>query len=226
MARVDPLALDPEGVSLHQLATFVAGSDLLAEALAHSPLFTLAREGSVARAEWIATAPEEPVPYPLGRVTLHARGILLEGFAESRIAELRRHLDPLGPLRISADETRAFRLEELLREPARAFHPVEEGSPVSPTVRDVARWYLRAGWTYQPCPELDDRPPYVVAQTGRGQKRIAALIDGLAPKLRERYRDFPDFPAEELRALLLPLPAPAPPPEVRRPRVSRAPRRS
>lgn len=226
MAREDPLTLDPENVSLHQLATFVIGSDLLAEAMAKSSLFAQHPDDNSATWEWIATGPEETLPYPLGRVTLHKRGILLEGFAESRIREMTRHLDALGPLRISADETRAFRLEDLLREPKRALHPLEESRGRVPAARDVALWYLRSGWTYQPCPDLDGRPPYAAAQTGRGLKRMAGVIENLPARLKERYPDFPRFDADELRRLLLPLPAPAPSPEADTPRVPRAPRRA
>jgi len=226
MTRVDPLALDSRGVSLHQLATFVIGAGALSEALERSPLFALGKIGDIWVAEWFAMAPEETLPYPLGRVTLHPRGILLEGFAESRLEEMTRHLDALGPLRITADETRAFRLEELLAEPERALQSREPVRGGDAGGRALARWYLRAGWTYQPCAELDDRPPYVVAQTGRGRKRIEALLDGLPARLEERYPGFPRFEPDELRRLLIPLPAPAPSPPAEAPHASRAPRRA
>lgn len=223
MAPIDRLLLADDVVTLHQVATFVKGSASLADAVQASPLFDAeALEGGL-RAEWIALGPDEPLPFPLGRLTVHAGGVLLEGFAETRVHELRRELDRLAPVRLRVDETRAFRLEDLLIDPGRAMHPLEEAAGGKPSREGIARWYLRAGWPFRPCDALDGRPPYVAAQTGRGRARLESLLEDLGPELARRYAGFPDFDPETLHEMLLePKPKPAPTPRSRRRAPGRA----
>ncbi|MBZ0267015.1 hypothetical protein K8I85_02565 [bacterium] len=212
MVPIDRLMLAEGVVTLHQIATFVKEPAPLADAIDASPMFDAeGAEGGGVRVEWIALDPDEPVPFPLGRATIHPGGVLLEGFAESRVVELRRELDRLGPVRLTVDETRAFRLEDLLIDPARAMHPLEEAAGKAPTREDIARWYLRAGWPFQPCEALDGRTPYTAVQTGRGRARLEALLEDLGPELARRYPGFPDFDPETLHELLLePRPRPKP----------------
>lgn len=203
MAPIDRLLLSDDVVTLHQVATFVNDPAPLADAVQASPLFDTEAADDGLRAEWIALGPDEPVPFPLGRATIHAGGVLLEGFAEARVHELRRELDRLASVRLSVDETRAFRLEDLLIDPGRAMHPLEDAAGRKPSREDVARWYLRAGWTFRPCEALDGRPPYVAAQTGRGRARLESLLEDLGPELARRYAGFPDFDPETLHEMLL-----------------------
>jgi hypothetical protein len=223
MVPIDRLLLAENGVTLHQIATFVKEPAPLADAVEASPLFDAESADGGMRAEWIALAPDEPVPFPLGRVTIHAGGVLLEGFAEARVDELRRALDALAAVPLTVDETRAFKLEDLLVDPGRAMHPLEEAAGAPPSRDDVARWYLRAGWPFQPCDALDGRTPYAAAKTGRGRARLEALLEELGPELARRYAGFPDFDPETLHELLLePKPKPKSAPRSRRRAPGRA----
>ena len=83
----DPWALDAESVAWHQQHTFVAEPRTFAERIAGSERFRteLAGDGWGV-ADWILPSDEaEPSPFPLGRVTFHREGILLEAFSEARL---------------------------------------------------------------------------------------------------------------------------------------------
>ncbi|GJM45610.1 MAG: hypothetical protein DHS20C21_24520 [Gemmatimonadota bacterium] len=210
----DPWALDAKRATFHQMATFVVWPHSLVAAVAASPLFEIRERDDVVRAEWMAASLDEPSAYPLGRITLHSNGVVLDAFSEERIADLQRAVDGLGSWRVTADETRAFSLEDLLANPAAVLHPVEESRGRAPTARDVAVWYLRAGWTFQPNPALNGRAPHIAARTGRGWTQLKGLLPELAARLPEDHSGFPRFDPEELELLLLPgAPAPSPTPD-------------
>lgn len=201
---VDPLALDPRFVAVHQLATFVVEPRTVGRALSDSPLFAVETAAPVVRGEWHTLPDGEELTFPLGRVTVHPDGLLLEAFSEERIAALRRHIDAFGAQRATPDETRALPLDEAFREPARLLHPLEDAEGAEPSARDLARWFLRAGWPDLPNEHLDGRTPRRLLETGRGVARLESLLAELPDLLKAEWPAFPRFDPEELREILLP----------------------
>lgn len=206
----DPLALDAATLSVHQIATFVVAPHSLVEALGASPLFTLVEDSGVARAEWMGFSVDESLAFPLGRITVHPQGILLDAFSEERVRELTRRVDSLGSWRVTPDETRAIRFEDAVAEPERLMHPLAESEGRNPSARDLGAWYLRAAWPFLPCDGLRGRTPQIAAQTGRGRDAVIKLLADLGLDLREVIPGFPLFDFEEIRDLLFPEPTPAP----------------
>jgi hypothetical protein len=135
----DPLALDPEDAAWHQLHTFVPEPRTFLERLAASPLFHGLPRRGWGRAEWVRpSASVGRAAFPLGRVTVHAGGILLETFSESRLDALLRCANALGAGKLTADETRAFRLDHLLAHPDALMQPPAAALARGHALREIA----------------------------------------------------------------------------------------
>lgn len=212
----DALRLDPDVVAWHQSQSFVTEPETFADRLQASPLFLGEFRRGRGRADWIRLDDEADVlPFPLGRVTVHDEGVLLEAFAEERMTALRARVQDLNAGTFTADETRAFPLRFALQNPGALAQPLEEKRGEALDRRDVARTWLRMAWPFIPRADLGDRPPVSVLGTGRGDEAVAALLPVLAAELAA-VPDFPRLAVEELRAILF---APAEP----RPSPARAP---
>ena len=124
---IDPLTLDPDGIAFHQLVTFSLSPPPLADHLERSPLFELRRYERSSQAEWVRwTSEHERSPYPFGRVTIFAQGVLLEAFSEKRIRALRDRVDAVSAWQVSADERRIYQLPDVIEEPIVIFQPSRE----------------------------------------------------------------------------------------------------
>lgn len=218
----DPLALDPDGVAWHQLHTFAAEPRTFLERLAASPLFGGVLRDDWGSVEWIRpVADAERCPFPLGRVTVHPGGILVETFSEERLVALRRHASALGAGPVTADETRAFRLEHLLAHPDSLLEPLHDADAPARTPREIAEHWLRMAWPFFPREDLGGRAPYVVVESARGRAEWELILRGLPAELAA-IPGFPRFTSRALVNLLSPArPVAAPvstPPTLRSPR--------
>jgi hypothetical protein len=214
----DPWALDPAGAAWHQHHTFATEPRTFAERLSASCWFSGGPRHTWGTADWVLAAEDEdPSPFPLGRVTVHPAGILLEAFSEERLSALARRANELGGGRLTADETRTFRLEHVLARPSALLDPLSELSGRAPDARAVARAYLAMAWPFFPREDLDGRAPFRLSATARGRTILARVIPKLPGELAA-IPGFPRFTTRSLRALLLPgtlggvLPAPIVPP--------------
>ena len=219
----DALRLEPDVVAWYQIQSFVAEPRRFAAGLTASPLFRdLLRRGQGA-AEWIRHDTEDDIlPFPLGRATVHAGGVLLEAFSEERVQTLRhvvQHLGGGGAL--TADETRVFRLETALAHPDALLAPLQERRGATLDERGVARTWLRMAWPFLPRADLGDRLPVTLLATGRGRMALEKLLPEL-PRELSAIADFPSMTLQELHDLLLPAAEPTPPPT--RPKRIGAPR--
>ena len=207
MRRSDPgdaLRLDPDVVAWHQLQSFVAEPRRFADGLSTSPLFRDALRRGRGSAEWIRYDDEDDVlPFPLGRVTVHAGGVLLEAFSEERVHALQHCVQGLAAGRLAADEIRVFRLETALLNPDALLQPLRGRRGGALDERDVAIMWLRMAWPFIPREDLGDRVPVTLLATGRGRMALEALLPGL-PRELEAISDFPPMTPEELRRVLLP----------------------
>lgn len=216
----DALRLEPDVVAWHQQQSFVADPGVFAERLALSPLFSGEFRRGRGRAEWVRLDDEaDDLPFPLGRVTVHDAGILLEAFSEARIVLLRARVQALGAGTFAPDETRTFPLEAALAHPAGLLQPLEEKRGSRLEVRDVAEAWLRMAWPFIPRPDLGNRPPAALPPTERGRGALESVLGAL----RAELADIPAFPVpseEALRRLVVPRTgAPESTPPRLRPRV-------
>jgi len=180
----DPLAMDPDAVAWHQLHTFATESHTFLERLVASPLF-----GGVLRHDWGTVEWNRPRPdaercaFPLGLVTVHAGGLLLEAFSEERLGELRRHACELGAGPVTADETRAFRLEHVLAHPDALFQPLQPTPRAVPTAREIAARWLTMAWPFLPREDLQGRAPHEVLGKEGDRTHLIRVLDGLPAEL-------------------------------------------
>ena len=117
------MALERDEIAFHQVLTFAPEPFSLGEALLESPLFHVQIRDRGAQAEWIQFCAEEgPSPFPLGRVTLHEQGILLETFNEDRTGVLRERVNSLGSWQVTLDQVRLFQVQDAI---GVACHPSE-----------------------------------------------------------------------------------------------------
>ncbi|MGH2571733.1 MAG: hypothetical protein ACRDGR_10930, partial [bacterium] len=139
-ARIDPNAIRPGDVELHQVVSLGPSPPALAESLERSPLFAVRRCAAEIVAEWVRWTPEhDRSPFPYGRVTVHGDGVLLEAFSDGRIRALRDRVDALSAWQVAADERRIFQLQNLLDAPVVVFG---EAHPS----RHAAALFLRMAW--------------------------------------------------------------------------------
>jgi hypothetical protein len=206
--RVDPTAIRPGDVELHQIVSLGASHPSLAEHFARSTLFAVRRGPHSTVAEWVRwTHEHERSPFPYGRVTVHGDGVLLEAFSDGRIRALRDRVDSLSAWQVAADERRIFQLPDVLDASIVVFgepHPA----------RHAAALFLRMAWPFLPREDLAGRTPASVVGTGRGRASLEAILERLPRELKLGDPRFPAFSAEELLRLLLPEePAPTNAPE-------------
>ena len=211
---MESLQLERDGLVFHQLMTFAPGPVSVAEELERSPLFDVEPLDGGARAEWIRyTEEDERFFFPLGRIAVHPQGLLLETYSELRMAELRRRVDGLGILRITADQFRLLNAGDAIRRPSGLLQPLEELEERELTRHDVARTYLRMAWPFFARADLSGRCPYQILGTGRGRASLEAVLEKLPVELERWDPRFPVFDPEELRELLMPsertIPAPS-----------------
>ncbi len=200
----DALRLEPDAVAWHQSQSFVAEPGTFAERLEASPLFRGAFRRGRGRAEWIRLDDEADVlPFPLGLVTVHDDGVLLEAFSEERMAALCARVQDLNAGTFTPDETRAFPVELALANPGALVRPLEEKRGEVTDARAVAEVWLRMAWPFLPHAELGGRLPVSVLATGRGRDAVERLLPALAAELSARP-GFPRLSPEILRAVLLP----------------------
>ena len=205
----DPLRLDPDGLAFHQASTFAAAPLTLTEALERSPLFEVEYMDRAARAEWVRHGPEsDPTTFPLGIITLHASGVLLEAFGDQRMQELHHRVDGLQSFRILADELRILPVSEMIARPRSILAPIATAADRELDSHDTARLYLRMAWPFLARPDLDGRAPHMVARTGRGRREIDSILPYLADQLLVEFPHFPRFEESELREILVPEPEP------------------
>jgi len=203
--HLDPLRLDPDGLAFHQLLTFSPEPPPLAHDLERSPLFTARRFGEAATADWVRWAAEEERSlFPLGRVTLHSQGVLLETFSEGRLQALRDRVDDLSAWKVSSDQLRVFRTEDVIERPSAILQPLQELAGNLLTPRDVAVLYLQMAWPFFPREDLSGRTPATVIHTGRGRTALKAILPKVPAELAREFPGFPDFSESELRHILLP----------------------
>jgi hypothetical protein len=201
--RTDPTVLGGD-LSFHQVVTFSLSPPPLADHLERSLLFEVRRWQHTAQAEWVRwNAEHERSPFPFGRVTIFAQGVLLEAFSERRMKILRDRVDALGAWQVSADERRIYQLPDVIEEPIVIFQPSREPAGRQYTGRDAAELYLRLAWVFLPREDLAGRTPAAVVTTGRGRASLEAILDRLPAELRATDRNFPDYSVEELRSILL-----------------------
>lgn len=200
----DPLALDPEEATWHQLHTFAAEPRTFLERLSASPLFQGAPARGWGRADWVrASGSVGRAAYPLGRITVHEGGVLLDAFSEDRLKALLRCANHLGAGRLTADETRAFRLEHVLAHPDALMQPLPTAPPGARAVREVAGTWLRMAWAFFPRTELQGRAPHVAVRTKRGNEELETVLAVLPSELT-RIPGFPRFTPAALREILIP----------------------
>jgi hypothetical protein len=213
----DPTVLQPAHVALHQLATFTPDHRGRIEALARSPFFRLRPVEHGAVAEWVRISAErDPSSFPLGRISVHPSGLLLEAFSERRMDLLGSAVFESGLGRVRADQLRVFPVAEALGNPKHLAQPLHDLTDDELTAREVAVLYLRMAWTYLPREDLRGRTPESVVGSGRGRAELERIVEGLPRELRSEFPSFPAFSGDELLDLLLPEePAPAPVPASR-----------
>ena len=222
----DPLAMDPDAVAWHQLHTFAAESRTFLERLVTSPLFGGVLRHDWGTVEWIRPRPDaELCAFPLGLVTVHAGGLLLEAFSEERLADLRRHASELGAGPVTADETRAFRLEHVLAHPDALFQPLQPTPRAVPSAREIAGRWLTLAWPFLPREDLQGRAPHAVVGRERGRAQLMRVLEGLPAELAG-IPGFPRFTPRALRTLLLPARSGRVAPPAKLPAPMRSPRRA
>jgi hypothetical protein len=203
--RRDPWALNPDTLSFHQLATFLQDSLSLVDRLEETPFFRVERLARGARVDWLGLLPEEdPLDFPLVRISIHPRGTLLEAFSEDRLNWCRRRIDELGSWRITSDQLRILRVPDAIARPGALLQPIHDLGPDALESREVAEIYLRMAWPFLPREELQGRSPYVAIRTGRGRAAIEEILPQVISEIRRDIPVFPAFELEEIRALLLP----------------------
>jgi hypothetical protein len=205
-ARVlrDPLALDPDDVAWHQLHTFVPEPRTFLERLRESPYFRGAPTRGWGHADWIRLSGTSPCStFPLGRVTVHSGGILLDAFSEARLEAMRRRASTLGGGKLTPDETRSFPLEHVLAHPRALMQPLSVASSPARAVRDVAGAWLRMAWPFLAREDLHGVAPHLVVRARGGAEELATVLEKLPAELA-RIPGFPRFTASALRALVLP----------------------
>ncbi len=199
----DALRLDPDVVAWHQSQSFVAEPGGFAERLEASPLFRGAFRRHRGRAEWIRFDDEsDALAFPLGLVTVHDDGILLDAFSEERMAALCSRVRELGAGAFTPDETRVFPLGHALANPGALARPLEEKRGEVPDAHAVVEVWLRMAWPFLPRPDLGGRLPVSVMTAGRGREAVEQILPALAAELSARP-GFPRFSEEVLRAILL-----------------------
>ncbi|MFN8178443.1 MAG: hypothetical protein U0167_10950 [bacterium] len=200
----DPLALDPDDASWHQLHTFVVEPRTFLERLEASPLFRGAPHRGWGSAEWVrASGSVGRSAFPLGRVTVYPGGILLDAFSEARLSALLRCASALGAGRLTADETRAFRLDHVLAHPDSLLHPLSPAASSGRAVREIATTWLRMAWPFFPREDLEGRAPHVAMRTKRGSEGLDRVLTALPAELAA-IPGFPRFTPLALRAIVLP----------------------
>lgn len=214
----DPTVLQPAHVALHQLATFVPDHHGTIEALERSPFFRLRPVEHGAVAEWIRTSAErDPFWFPLGRISIHPSGLLLETFSERRLDLMGSAAFESGLGRVRADQLRVFPVAEALANPRHLSQPLHDLTEEELTSREVAMLYLRMAWPFLPREDLRGRTPESVMHGGRGRAELERVIEALPRELRSEFPSFPVFSGDELLDLLVPEePVPAPIPARRR----------
>lgn len=199
----DALRLDPDAVAWHQSQSFVAEPGAFADRLQASPLFRGGFRRGRGRAEWIRFDDEsDALAFPLGLVTVHDDGILLEAFSEERMAALGARVRELNAGAFTPDETRVFPVEHALANPGALARPLEERRGETPDAHAVVEVWLRLVWPFLPRPDLGGRLPVSVMAAERGRDAVEQLLPALAAELAARP-GFPRFPEEVLRAVLL-----------------------
>jgi hypothetical protein len=210
----DPTVLQPAQVALHQLATFTPDAHGHIEALERSAHFHVRRVGRGAVAEWMRISAErDPSAFPLGRISVHPAGLLLEAFSERRLDWLGSEAAEAGLGRVRADQVRVFPIAEALANPSHLAQPLHELAEEDLTAREVALSYLRMAWVFLARADLRGRTPESVVRGGRGREALEGIVEGLPRELRAEFPSFPAFSADELLAHLLPeepVPGPAP----------------
>jgi hypothetical protein len=202
--RPDPLALDESDVAWHQHCTFLTEPRTFVERLAGDRRFrTELRADGWGAAEWILLTEEsDPCAFPLGRVTASPVGILLEAFSEARLAALRRAAGSLSAGALSPDETRAFPLATIRKNPRLLLRPLDATGEAW-DAHDVARTWLRFVWPFVARADLGGRAPHALAATAKGRDTLAGLLEGLPDELA-RIPGFPRLTVETLESLILP----------------------
>ncbi len=206
----DPLQLDPAILAFHQVFTFAPAPLTMTEALERSPLFRVEYVDRAARAEWMQLGPEsDPGLFPLGAVTLHTSGVLLEAFGDRHMSDLRRCINGLQSFRVTADELRIVPVSEMIERPQSLMAPIADSEDRDLEGRDTATLYLRMAWPFLTRLDLGGRAPHALVQTGRGRREIESILAGLPAEFVAEFPAFPRFELDELREILLPPPAPA-----------------
>ncbi len=206
----DPLRLEADGLALHQASSFAVAPLTTTEGLERSPLFEVEYIDRAARAEWIRPDVEgDRTVFPLGVVTLHASGVLLEAFGDDRLQRLRRCVDGLQSFRVSPDELRVLPVREMIARPRTLLAPIAAATGHHFDARETARIYLRMAWPFLARPDLDGRAPHVVVRTGRGRREIESILPDLPDEMLAEFPHFPRFDVDELREILIPEPASA-----------------
>ncbi|NNE42833.1 MAG: hypothetical protein HKN12_01370 [Gemmatimonadetes bacterium] len=207
------IGLGPDEVALHQLLTLVPDAGAWAERLAASPLFSVAAVDGGTVAHWMQLSPEhDPAGFPLGRVTLGGFGVLLEAFSEPRLQELVRRVEETGTGRITRDQVRVIPVADAVSEPNHVLQPLQDSRGDALTRREIAAMYLRMAWPFLESEEFGGRRPEAVLHSRGTGESLDSILEGLAPKLRERIPTFPAFAGDELRDLLTaapPIPSPS-----------------
>lgn len=223
-AERDPWALDPGDVAWHQSHTFLVEPHTFAERIVESGRFKseIGREGW-GIADWVP--PDDEAPFPLGRVTVHPGGILLEAFSETRLAALRRSATELGGGALTADETRSFAIAAVFANPTVLMQPLHERSERALDAHGIAETWLRFVWPFIARDDLGGRTPHLVRGTARGRAALASVVASLPAELR-RIPGFPSLAESVLHAILLLEDRTAAPGTEPRSRESGAPRRS
>ena len=197
------LTLDPDRIALHQLLSLAPDPAGDADLLSRSPLFavTLADGGVVA--DWIQASPEDdPVPYPLGRVTVGRFGVLLETFSEERMEGLIRCVRECGAAEVSRDQVRVLPVAEAVAFPEHVLQPLRDQQGDTLTKREIAAMYLTMAWPFRACEALGGRRPEAVLRTPGAAESLEPVLEGLARELRAEIPTFPAFAADEIHELL------------------------
>lgn len=215
----DLITFELSSILLHQSITFDADGPELRSALIESILFRGQLKDGAARVEWVRVQSDgESFGCPLGVVTIAQGTTLLEAWSEARLARLRRAVESAVTARLTADETRIFRLEEALRRLEALFDQT--------TARHIASRFIREAWAFVPREDLHNRTPVMAMLTGRGRDAILRVWPDALREIRKDSPTFPEVTIDELRALLFderahpPPSSPAPPP-VSKPRTIR-----
>jgi hypothetical protein len=212
----DPLELDADSIAFHQSITFDADVAGLSAALGRSPLFRLEPDPGTFRADWIRVHGEDdPLGFPLGRVTLWGTACALDAFTDDRLVQLRRVVEEAVHHELNPDESRIVPLEDALRRPRALWTP--PSSPVSDEslTRAIALEIVRGVWTFLRRRELNERIPAALVRTERGRDAIEGILGSIPAAMRQVAPSFPALSIDALRVALLPsagAPAPVSPP--------------